>query len=45
MKKEVLKHMKKKTREKLGPVPPQRVEPAKKTYNRKKISPPKEEEE
>jgi hypothetical protein len=42
MKKEVLKHMKKKTRENLGPIPPPKVEPTKKQYNRKKIHPPKE---
>jgi hypothetical protein len=35
MKKEVLKHMKKKTREKMGPVPPVKVEPSEKTYKRK----------
>ena len=35
MKKEVLKHMKKATREKLGPVPPTKVEPSEKDYRRK----------
>jgi hypothetical protein len=36
MKKEILKHLKKITREKMGPVPPKKVEPSKKTYKRTK---------
>jgi len=36
MKKEILKHLKQITREKMGPVPPKKVEPSKKTYSRKK---------
>jgi hypothetical protein len=35
MKKEVLKHLKKKTREEQGPVPPTKVQESKKTYKRK----------
>ncbi|MEX1189041.1 MAG: hypothetical protein WED33_07265 [Bacteroidia bacterium] len=35
MKKEILKHLKKKTREELGPVPPTKVQESKKTYKRK----------
>jgi hypothetical protein len=35
VKKEILKHMKKQVREKLGPVPPGKVEPSEKSYKRK----------
>lgn len=35
MKKETLKHLKKKTREELGPIPPTKVQESKKTYKRK----------
>jgi len=35
MKKETLKHLKKITRETLGPVPPVKVEPSEKVYKRK----------
>jgi hypothetical protein len=39
MKKEILKALKKQTREAQGPVPPQKVEPSKKQYIRKKKHP------
>ncbi len=35
MKKETLKHLKKITRETLGPIPPVKVEPSEKAYKRK----------
>ncbi len=35
MKKEILKHLKKKTRDALGPVPPTKVEVSEKEYKRK----------
>jgi hypothetical protein len=35
MKKETLKHLKKITRETLGPIPPVKVEPSEKEYKRK----------
>jgi len=35
MKKETLKHLKKITRETLGPIPPVKVEPSEKAYRRK----------
>lgn len=35
VKKEILKHMKKQVREKLGPVPPSKVVPSEKSYKRK----------
>jgi len=42
MKKETIKILKKNTRDKLGPIPPQKVEPTKKQYKRKKKHPEKE---
>ena len=42
MKKEVLKHLKKKTRENIGPVPPTKIEPSEKDFKRKPKHPKKD---
>lgn len=45
MKIKILKHLKKQTREKLGPVPPAKVERSGKAYRRKVKHPKKKEED